>query len=250
MQVSQASMRWKQELDTAGAINMKLHSKAMIRLTVLASFALTLTTIQLMDDSLLAAAMLPPMWFLLLRPLHRAEWILFVLVGVFFVGQNYAVLSAGGFAFRQKDILLMPYYEPLLWGYWFLNISRFAAEPSGQINLHWRAFLGVVVTAAMFTVLGANSDHLLWGTLVSSALLLVLFHEAADVRQGLYAMALGFAIEYFGVSQGFWSYPHPDILGMPYWFATMWFSIGILGRRFVQPLAQWLARQTTATQGV
>ncbi len=245
----QACIGWKQELDTAGAIGMNLHGKSVMRLTVLASFAMTLTTIRLVDDSRLVAAALLPLWFLMLRPLQRAEWILFFFVGAFFVGQNYAVLSAGGFAFRQKDIFLMPYYEPLLWGYWFLNISRFAAEPAGQINLHWRAFLGVVATAAMFTMFGANSDRLLLGTLASSTLLLVLFHEPADVRQGLYALVLGFAIEYFGVSQGFWSYPKSDMLGMPYWFATMWFSIGILGRRFVQPLAQWLARQATAAQG-
>lgn len=215
----------------------------MTRLITLLSFLLTLGVIRCVAHSGAVTILLLLAWGILLRPWRRAEFVLFVVVGLFFLGQNYAVLQAGGFSFRQQDILLMPYYEPCLWGYWFLHIQRMAGEPAGAVRLAWRGWLGVAATAAMFTLFGADSDRLLIGTLASCALLLILFHEPMDLFQGVYALALGFAVEYFGVSQGYWHYPHPDLLGMPYWFASMWFSVGILGRRFVVPLAEWLAQR-------
>jgi uncharacterized membrane protein YoaT (DUF817 family) len=62
-----------------------------------------------------------------------------------------------------------------------------------------------------------------------------------DVQHALFALALGFVVELFGVSTGLWSYPAPDFLGIPFWFATMWLSVGLLGYRFLFPAATWLA---------
>ena len=49
--------------------------------------------------------------------------------------------------------------------------------------------------------------------------------------------------EIFGVSEGLWSYPAPDFLGIPFWSATMWISVGLLGRRFLIPATEWLAER-------
>lgn len=116
-------------------------------------------------------------------------------------------------------------------------------EPIDHVKPEWRNWLGLAVTAAIFTLVGERSDYLLIGSLASCALLLCLFHQAMDLLHGAYALLIGFAVDYFGVSQGYWHYPSPDVFGIPYWFGSMWPSVGILGRRFVAPLATWLDQQ-------
>src|SRR5204863_8970582 len=140
-----------------------------------------------------------------------------------------------------KDILLVPYYEPALWGFYFLSMKRFvAAERKESLSVSWKAVAGLVLTSVAFSLF-SDSRLLFFATVGSTALLLVLFHERRDLFYALYALALGFIVEIFGVSEGLWSYPAPDFLGMPFWSATMWISVGLLGRRFLIPATEWLA---------
>ena len=88
-----------------------------------------------------------------------------------------------------------------------------------------------------------NARPLFLATLVSTALLLAFFHERADIQWAGAALVLGLIVELFGVSAGLWRYPDPDFLGIPFWFATMWISVGVLGRRFLIPLAALIANR-------
>ena len=92
----------------------------------------------------------------------------------------------------------------------------------------------------MFALFSSDSRTLLVATACSTAFLFMMFHTQGDVQFAVYALVLGFVIELFGVFTGLWWYPAPDILGIPYWFATMWLSVGLLGRRFAVPAAEWL----------
>jgi len=166
---------------------------------------------------------------------------MFVVAAVFFLLQNYASLRAGLFVFRFEDVLLMPWYEPFLWGFYFLSLKRFIGESeTAGAGLDWRSVAGLIVTSLAFSVSGPDSRSVLMATAASTALLLALFHTTADLRWAASALVLGFVIELFGVSTGHWSYPAPDVLGMPFWFATMWISVGLLGRRFLLPVSWWL----------
>ena len=110
------------------------------------SLIVTIGIVYFVDQSLILFFILPPIWFLFFRPLNRAEIIMFVIASLFILGQNYPVLKTGGFSFKHKDILLMPYYEPFMWGFYYLNIKRFFGEPSGSVRLGIKAFLGLVLT--------------------------------------------------------------------------------------------------------
>jgi len=204
----------------------------------------TLAILYFVTNRLLALAVLAAGWSLLFSPLAASELVAFVIAALFFLFQNYVVLKSGLFEFRDKDILLMPYYEPLLWGFYFLSMKRFISgnEKDGVV-VDRKSIAGVLVTSVVFSLFTSSSRAILIGTACSTAFLFVLFHTRLDLYYALYALALGIVIEFFGVSTGLWSYPAPDILGIPYWFATMWISVGLLGRRLLIPGSEWLAER-------
>jgi hypothetical protein len=183
-----------------------------------------------------------PFWYFIFRPWKKFEGIMVGIATLFFFVQNFLVLKSGGFSFKQQDILLMPWYEPFLWGFYYIVIKRFIADPRAEeVRLDWRAFAGLAVTGLCFSLFSSNSNLLLASTLISTGLLFAFFHEKYDFYYALVALVLGFAVEVFGVTTGLWWYPKPDFLGIPYWFATMWISVGVLGRRFLIPLSCRLA---------
>jgi hypothetical protein len=202
----------------------------------------TLAALHFVPDRLLVLIPLLLSWWFLFHPLTVGELVMFAVAGTFFLFQNYVTLTAGLFEFRDKDVLLMPYFEPFLWGFYFLSLKRFIlGEGPDNIRLGLKAIVAVAVTSAAFSLFAFDSRALFLATLGSTTLLLVLFHDRHDIYFALCALALGFIIELFGVSTGLWQYPAPDFLGIPYWFATMWMSVGLLGRRFLIPVSEWLA---------
>jgi hypothetical protein len=202
---------------------------------------LTLNAIYFLQHSLLILIVLLGLWFILFRPFRKYEFLMFVIASVSIVGQNYSVLEKGGFSFTHQDLFLMPYYEPFMWGFYYLFLKRLMGERDRAVGLSIRAVFGLVLTGVCFSVFSQDKIMLLVSTLVSSGVLLVLFHRRYDLYYAGAALVLGFVVEIFGVWTGQWSYPAPDFLGIPYWFATMWISMGILGRRFLIPLSEWLA---------
>ncbi len=201
------------------------------------SLIITLSCLYFIRASWLLPFVLLPIWYLTFRPLNRPEIIMFVIGSLFIIGQNFSVLRAGGFAFTQQDFLLMPYYEPFMWGFYYLNMKRFISEDDPGPSLGIKPLMGLIVTGSCFTFFPGTSDQLLIATFLSTTLLLVFFHTPYDLYFGTYALGLGFIIEIFGISSGLWTYPDPDFLGMPFWFAFMWISVGILGRRVLIPLS-------------
>jgi hypothetical protein len=205
----------------------------------------TLAIVSFVPSTALTAILLVGFWWGLFSPITRAEAVLFVCASIFFLVQNYLTLRDGLFEFRHKDVLLMPWYEPCLWGFYFLALKRFVSgtRPDRQ-PLEWKAVLAVIMTSAVFALFGQHSDRLTVATVLSTGVLFVLFHTATDVAYAASALTLGFIIEIFGVWTGLWWYPAPDFLGIPFWFATMWLSVGLLGRRFLVPAAAWLATRS------
>lgn len=210
------------------------------RIKSVISIVVTISLIYYFDNTLITLLILLPFWYFIFRPWNKIEITIFVVASIFFFGQNYAVLKTGGFAFKHKDILLMPYYEPFLWGFYYLNIKRFISEGAEAVTFDKKSIFGLFITALAFSIFSKNSNTLFIATLLSTGVLFIMFHEQFDFYYAAYALGLGFVIELFGVSSGHWAYPEPDFLGIPYWFATMWISVGILGRRFLIPLAEWI----------
>ena len=216
--------------------------RASQRLRVLIALAVTLVLIHVIPDNRLVIAPLVLCWTVFLWPINRSDLAVFVFAGGFFLIQNYLALLDGIFEFRDKDILLMPYFEPLLWGFYFTALRRFIADSAAPgVRIGWKNFAAVAMTSAMFSLFSFDSHALFAATACSTAVLFAMFHEKEDWQYAGAALALGVIIELFGVWTGLWWYPSPDFLGVPLWFSTMWLSVGVLGRRFAIPAAEWLA---------
>src|SRR5206468_12814641 len=88
------------------------------KLRSVASLIVTLGIIYVVDSPAVVAVILLPFWFFIFFPWCKAEVLMFVIASAFFLEQNYIVLTTGGFTFKYKNILLMPYYEPFMWGFY------------------------------------------------------------------------------------------------------------------------------------
>lgn len=211
---------------------------------VVLALLVTLAGIQFVSNRLVAIAVLAVSWSVLFAPFGAGEVVVFVLASLFFLLQNYVCLRAGLFEFRFKDVLLMPYYEPLLWGFYFISMKRFISGAAKEdVVIDKKSVAGVVLTSVLFSLFSFDSRALFVATACSTAFLFFLFHSKLDLYYAFYGLALGFIIELFGVTTGLWWYPAPDFLGIPYWFATMWISVGLLGRRFLIPASEMVARK-------
>lgn len=208
----------------------------MEKLKVILSFFLTLGILAVIPNTFWVLLILLALWTIVFWPLSKAEAAIFLIASLFFAGQNYAVLSVGGFEFRHKDFLLMPYYEPFCWGFYYLCLKRLI--PQNPIKtLGPKAIAGLLMTAASFTIFGKNSSALIVAASVSTLILFLFSHEREDWLCALTALIMGTLVEIFGVSNRLWWYPYPDWMGIPYWFVPMWLSAGWLGRRFLFPLS-------------
>lgn len=217
-----------------------MHQRQRVR--VVSGLVLTLALLHFVPNRLLVLFLMTGLWSVLFFPLSRSELVAFTLAALFFLLQNYVCLKAGLFEFQFKDVLLMPYYEPFLWGFYFITLKRAISGVSRDpVTVDARSVAGLVVTSLAFSLFSFDPRVLLVATACSTTFLLVMFHERIDLWYALCALALGFIIELFGVSTDLWSYPTSDFLGIPYWFATMWMSAGLLGRRFLIPASEWLA---------
>ena len=220
------------------------------KLRVLLALPCTLAVIYFVPQSILVWLILTIFWWLLFRPWQADEFILFSIAAAFFLIQNYVCLRAEIFKFRVKDILLMPYYEPFLWGFYFMTLKRFISghrrvnsnpQPGDSTETpEKKSILGLLVTTAAFSFF-STTPWFLPATIVSTLVLFMMFHTRRDFYYAGCSLLLGLIVELFGVSTGFWSYPVSDFAGIPYWFATMWISVGLLGFRFLIPLSKWLA---------
>jgi hypothetical protein len=218
-----------------------VQSPAAQPVRVLLALAATLALLYAVPSRPFVAILLAALWWLLFRPIGAAEWCVAAIAAAFFLVQNYVALSQGLFTFEHQDILLQPYYEPLLWSFYFLGLKRFVAGPGrGPVDLGFVAVVAAVIGALPFSLFAREPDRLLAASAVSTAILLALFHRPFDLAYAGSALGLGFVVEWFGVSTRLWRYPVSDFLGIPYWFATMWITVGVLGGRLLVPAAYWL----------
>jgi hypothetical protein len=215
------------------------------KLRVLFALACTLAVLYWIPYSLLDLIVLLLLWSILFHPWQPGEVFSFAIAALFFLVQNYVCLKAGIFEFKSKDMLLMPYYEPFLWGFYFTALKRFVSGTGKGLRFEKKSILAVAVTSLAFSLF-STGPSLLTATILSTALLFALFHTRVDIHYAACALVLGFIVELFGVFTGLWSYPAPDFLGIPYWFATMWISVGLLGCRFLIPLGEYMAERRNA----
>jgi hypothetical protein len=173
-------------------------------------------------------------WGLGFRRLAAAELLMMAGVNLLFALINSAALARGIFRFDHPDLLGMPVYEYVMWGYYTLHTIRLLGGEPAPDRLIVASAAAVVFVLPFATI--ADPALLL---LTSAGLLagcLAIFHQRMDLFYAGYMAALGALVEYVGVGTGQWHYPGQHYAGVPLWFLTMWAGVGLFTRRLLLPV--------------
>lgn len=178
------------------------------------------------------AAMLA-IWAVGFRDIRVAELLVLAAVNLFFVVMNVAALNRGIFRFDHPDLLGLPVYEFLMWGYYTLHAIRFldGEAPCRALPLSSAAAVAFALPFALI----ADPILLLAASAAALAACLALFREPMDFLYAAYMAVLGALIEYIGVWTGQWHYPGQPYGGVPLWFLTMWAGVGLFTRSLILP---------------
>jgi hypothetical protein len=203
------------------------------RALIMIQLPVTLGVLACVQGNLIVLAMLLVLWRLTFGALREPEINLFLVVCAFFTAMNAMSLKQGIFAFTHPDVLGMPYYELVMWGFYVLHTKRMLGGPApAHSKAAW--VLAILYSAAFGTLKDPQVLLLVTGGLL--ALGLALFHERGDLAYVGYMIVLGALVEYTGVWSGEWHYPGNPPGGVPPWFVTLWGGVGLFLRRLVLPI--------------
>jgi hypothetical protein len=166
--------------------------------------------------------------------IRAAELAAMGLVNLIFVLMNQAALKQGVFGFDHPDLLGMPAYELLTWGFYTLHAIRFVngRPPRGR-------WIFVVIATGAFAVPFAtipDPAFLFFASATLLAVLFVMYHEPMDLAYAGYMALVGQLVEHVGQSTGQWHYPGQPWGGVPLWLFTLWAGFGLFTRRLILPL--------------
>lgn len=194
----------------------------------------TLLILAFLPGNLVKLSLFALLWVITFKGFAKNEIIFYLVVCVFFTVMNVLSLKQGIFAFNYPDILGVPYYELVMWGFYLLHTVRMlgGAVPKGPER---SAVILLALYCVAFSVIPDQTVLLIvTGILLSFGL--YLFHEPMDWMYVFYMVGLGAAIEYTGVWSGQWHYPGDVFGGVPLWFITLWGGVGFFVRRVAVPL--------------
>jgi len=201
----------------------------------------TLTIIYFIKHTLIIIPLLLILWYLVFKPFTTEDIFVFLIAVIYIIPQNYIGLKSGIMFFKNQDFLLMPYYEPLMWGFYYIFLKRFINEPQNDLKLSYKILFTLFLTASLFSYFFSYPSYLFATSIILVFILLLLFHEKYDLYYMAITLFLGFIIELFGVQTELWYYPKVNLLKIPYWFSAMWICVGLFCRRLVIPLAKYLS---------
>jgi hypothetical protein len=216
-----------------------LDSKKLQRRILLVQLLLTAAILAWVPGNAAKLAAILLVWAVGFGRLTRAELIFMIGTNAIFVPMDIATLHRGAFRFTTPDLLGLPYYEFLMWGFYVLNTIRFWGPEPPQTGSRTLA-VGLVVLFALPFSLIQDYRLLFLASGIVLAIGIGFFHERRDIAFVGYMIAMGALMEYAGVWSGQWRYDGPTLGGVPLWFATMWGGVGLFTHRLGLPLLRYL----------
>jgi len=206
---------------------------------LLVQLAGTFAIIAFVPTGVVKAAAMVLLWAATFRRIDAAEAILFVTSCAGFSAMEIAT-QGPAFEFTRPDVLGLPAYEFMLWGYSLLHGLRFLGGPvpAGRRLTATALALGFIAT---FAVLESPSALLAAGAALC-AIGVLLFHEREDLAYASYLAVVGTATEYVGLWSGEWRFADAPPTGVPLWYLPLWAGVGLLLRRWLLPWLAWLRR--------
>lgn len=169
-------------------------------------------------------------FLLVFKRLNLLEWSLFFGVSVFFTFMNAMAIQNGVFQFLSPDFLGLPWYEFLMWGMYVLHLKRFVeiyfADELNNFKISYYDFICLFLVAIFFSVCGLK-----WQITILPLLVNIFYLTYKNSKllwlSYLYFIFMGGVLEFIGTRYLEWSYPSPDIAGVPLWYINVFGSFAI-----------------------
>lgn len=200
---------------------------AQLLITVLISMSISSTALKTIT--------LLTFWTIAFWPLQASELIQFMIVNTIFVISNYGALKNGVFEFAHKDVLLMPYNELFMWGFYCLFVQRTLGLKDLSVGRYKPAVIYAVIFSVSFSII---KDEVILAVALGSLLLsaAALFKNKQDWFSVALFTCVGILIESTGLWKGLWHYPHARYFELPLWGPLMWANIGMIVSRLAPAL--------------
>lgn len=203
------------------------------KIVLIVQMLITIAVITFVPNSILQTLLLVMLWMITFRSVTRFESLLFLISVFFFTLGDIVVTQRNIFQFVNQDIFGLPYYEPFIWGYYFLHALRMLKQPT-VVNLA----PGMIFATLYFLVLafmpGEIPILLFSGIILGTALLY--FRTLIDFQYTIYFIILGLVIEVIGTKHGVWQY---HIEHEVTWWIITWGAAGLILYRTIVPLTYW-----------
>lgn len=167
-------------------------------------------------------------WTLTLRDLTARELGLACGLNLLFTALDIGAVRAGVFVFHHPDWMGLPWWEPVMWGFYGVHGLRLVGGTAERPRW-WACVLAVAFAAPYVAIADPSRLALAAGGVLAMAL--AAMHRPADLAATGYFALLGVLIECTGMAAGQWSYPHSPTL--PIAAVLMWAGAGLFMGRLV-----------------
>lgn len=196
---------------------------------------ITLLIIIYIPYPILQVILLISVWTLTFRKVTLQEILIFLISCLFYTIADYIVISKNIFTFTNTNIWNMPYYEPLMWGYYFVHAKRLIGDYPVKNLTHGIIFTLMFISSLTF--LKNEKAILITAALLLLVALCFFFKTKYDFLYAGYFLFIGCIIEYIGTKTNIWSY-HID--NHYAWWIITWTGSGIVLYRTILPLTSRL----------
>ena len=189
-------------------------------------FLVTMILSTFIQDNVIKTIILLVFWVISFYPLRKLEFYFFIITSFVFTFSNYGALKNLTFDFTAKDVLLMPYNELFMWGFYCLNAHRFIGVNLTEKIQVKKMLIYSILFAISFSIL---HDEILLTSIASIILIiaLIFFRSPRAFKYIIYFLFMGVFVESMGLTFNLWHYPHAKFK-VPLWAPLMWGNIGLI----------------------
>ncbi len=203
------------------------------RTRLILGLIITLLTLVFINSNIIQTIIFLITWSASFYPIKKDDLFFFSLICLIFIPQDILAISHGVFTFNDPDILGLPIWQFLMWGYWLFFSIRFIKQSSDQ-KIRFITIILLLIFSLCFTVSTEQTFILARSTII---IIIIFFfhHSKLDFAYFFVMIFLGTIVELLGIYTEIWLYPDNIY---PLWSINMWGGIGIFLNNFKKPIYQ------------
>lgn len=180
-------------------------------------------------------------WLAMFYPLNKKEIVAFILISVAMTLNDIATVANGVFFFTTTTFFGIPYFQTVLWAFYFLHWTRVYMKADFHISQK-RLFPALALLILLLGTLyfAGTHDIRLFFLSILFVITIFFYHTYNDWCMFFYGVFTGLVIEIAGTQSGQWYYTGEflRILNIPYWIFLVWALASWLVGQILLPLLQ------------